>query len=298
MMEDAVRMGGSVATGKVAVSARGRIRGGRVLLWVAAGLLGLYCLLPLYWIVVQSFMPEHDIFNWPPYLIPPRLTLENYAKIFTKPDLPLGRWIFNSLFVAFSHIGLELFIAALAAYAFARLEFPGRDALFMVLLASMMIPGQVTLVPMYLQMARYRWLNTFHALIWPSVASVFPVFMLRQFMQTIPDELEEAAVLDGCGRLRVLFRIMVPLCTPAFSALAVFIFMGNWNSLFWPLIATDTVEMRLLVPGLAGLQGTYNQERGMVLAVAIVSFIPVMIFYSIFQSKIVEGVTMTGLAGT
>ena len=219
---------------------RGRL--GRVLLYVIAFSMFLYVLIPLYWIIIQSFMVEADIFHWPPYLIPPRVTLANYIKMFTFPDTPLMRWFFNSAFVAFSRIGLELTIASLAAYAFGRLEFPLRDQIFFMILTTMMIPGQVTLIPMYMLMRNLKWIDTYHALIWPGAASVFPVFMLRQFFQTIPQEMEEAAVIDGASRLRILFRIIIPLSTPALSALSIFIFLGNWNALFWPLIITNRLE--------------------------------------------------------
>lgn len=270
---------------------------GKIVLYTTGVVLAVYVLIPLYWIIIQSFMTEADIFVWPPRLFPPSVTLVNYEKVFTYPDAPVMRWMFNSAFVAFSRIGLEFMIASLAAYAFARLEFPGRDKIFFAILTTMMIPGQVTLIPMYLLMNRFKWIDTYHALIWPGAASVFPVFFLRQFFQTIPDELEEAAVLDGCSRLRVLWTVIVPLSKPAFAALGIFIFMGNWNSLLWPLIATNRLEMRLLVPGLSIIRGTYSTQRGLVMAAAVLSVIPVIIFYSIFQNYIIEGVTLTGLGG-
>jgi multiple sugar transport system permease protein len=243
-------------------------------------------------------MVEADIFIWPPRVFPPRFTLINYEKVLTYPDAPVMRWMFNSAFVAFSRIGIEFTVASLAAYAFARLQFPFRDKIFFAILTTMMIPGQVTLIPMYLLMNRFGWIDTYHGLIWPGLASVFPVFFLRQFFQTIPSELEEAAILDGCSKLRVLWNIIVPLSAPAFAALGIFIFLGNWNSLLWPLIVTNRLEMRLLVPGLTIIRGTYSTQRGLVMAAAVMSVIPVMIFYSIFQKNIIEGVTLTGLGGT
>ena len=282
-----------------AVVRRHRVDWERVLLYAVAIGFGLYCLIPLYWIIIRSFMHEPDIYSWPPYFYPVRPTLQNYREIFfgTDYDLPIMRWTFNSAFVAFARIGLELTIASLAAYAFGRLEFPGRDQIFFIILTTMMIPGQVTLVPMYLQMSRLHWIDTYHALIWPGAASVFPVFMLRQFFQTIPQDLEEAAILDGCGRLRVLWHVILPLSTPALSALSIFIFMGNWNALFWPLIVTNSNEMRTLVAGLAVLRATHAQNLGRVMAASVFSVIPVIVFYMIFQRRIIEGVTMTGLAG-
>ena len=275
-----------------------RLRFSRVPLYIVAIALFMYVLIPLYWIILQSFMTEADIFHWPPYLVPPSFTLKNYVKLFTFPDTPLLRWFFNSAFVAFSRIGLELTIASLAAYAFGRLEFPFRDQIFFLILITMMIPGQVTLIPMYMLMRNLKWIDTYHALIWPGAASVFPVFMLRQFFQTIPQEMEEAAFIDGASRLRILFRIILPLSTPALSALAIFIFLGNWNALFWPLIITNRLEMRTLVPGLTIMRGTYSQQRGLVMAAAVFTVVPVILFYSLFQRHIIEGVTLTGMAGT
>jgi len=281
-------------------SGRRRINWGRILLYASAIVLGIYCLFPLYWIFLHSFMSEADIYHWPPYLIPPRLTFHNYWEILWGTDykLPMMRWLSNSAFVAFSRIGLELTVASLAAYAFSRLEFPGRDRIFFIILATMMIPSQVTLIPMYLTMSKLHWIDTFHALIWPGLAAVFPVFMLRQFFQTIPRELEEAAILDGCNRLKVLWHVILPLSKPAFSALAIFIFMGNWNALFWPLIITNSDKVRMLVPGLAVMRATHMQQRGRVMAAAAFTAVPVMIFYTLFQRHIIEGVTMTGMAGT
>ena len=181
------------------------------------------------------------------------------------PDTPVNCWIFNSLCVVLAYWArVDDRNASRLCLCTARV--PGRDKIFFGILTTMMIPGQVTLIPTYLIMGRLKWIDTYHALIWPGAASVFPIFMLRQFFQTIPRELEEAAILDGCGRLRVLWKVIVPLSTPAYSALAIFIFMGNWNDLFWPLIITNSLEMRTLVPGLTFLRGTYSTQRGLVMA--------------------------------
>ncbi len=275
------------------------LRLGQIVHLIVMTILVLYALIPMYWIIAQSFMYEKDIYRWPPYFFPPRPTLENYIEILggRAYDLPMMRWLFNTAFVSLSHVALELTVATLASYAFARREFPGRDKIFFAVLTTMMIPGQVTLIPMYVIMSRLKWIDTYHALIWPGAASVFPVFMLRQFFQTIPDELEEAAILDGCSRLRILWNIIVPLSKPAYSALAIFIFMGNWNALFWPLIVTNSEHMRTLVPGLTVMRATHMQEKAQVMAGATFTAIPVIIFYAIFQRRIIEGVTMTGLAG-
>jgi len=252
---------------------------------------------PIYWIVAQSLMTESQIFRFPPYLVPPSVTFNNYRALFTTQDVPIIRWFINSTFVAISSTVLQLIVASLAAYAYARLEFPGRDKLFYLLLSTMMIPGQVTLIPAFLIIRDFHWIDTYHALIWPSAASVFAVFLLRQFFQTIPLELEEAAILDGCSRLGVYRHVIIPLSTAALSALAIFHFMASWNALFWPLIVTNSLNMRTLPVGLTLMMGTYYQKMGLVMAGATVSVIPVLVFYAIFQRRIIEGITLTGLSG-
>lgn len=252
---------------------------------------------PLLWVVSQSFMSNAEIFDWPPRLIPRHPTLENYSSVFTRQDLQLGRWFINSVFVSSAITILVLAVASMAAYAFARLRFPGRDIIFYVALATLMIPGQVTLIPIFLLMRDLKFLDTYHALIWPAGASVFGVFLLRQFFMTIPRELEEAAVLDGASRFGVYWRVVLPLSSSALVALGIFTFLGSWNDLFWPLIVLNRLEMRTLPVGLAILVGEYGYERALGMAGATVALTPVLILYTIFQRRIIEGITLTGMGG-
>jgi multiple sugar transport system permease protein len=252
---------------------------------------------PFLWVVSQSFMSNTEIFDVPPRLIPRHPTLENYYAVFTRQDLQLGRWFINSVSVSSVITILVLAVASTAAYAFARLRFPGRDIIFYAALATMMIPGQVTLIPIFLLMRDLEFLDTYHALIWPAGANVFGVFMLRQFFMTIPTELEEAAILDGASRFGVYRRVVLPLSSSALVALGIFTFLGSWNDLFWPLIVLNRLEMRTLPVGLAILVGEYGYERALGMAGATVALIPVLIFYTIFQRRIIEGVTLTGMGG-
>jgi multiple sugar transport system permease protein len=252
---------------------------------------------PFLWVVSQSFMSNTEIFDVPPRLIPRHPTLENYYAVFTRQDLQLGRWFINSVSVSSAITILVLAVASTAAYAFARLRFPGRDIIFYAALATMMIPGQVTLIPIFLLMRDLEFLDTYHALIWPAGANVFGVFMLRQFFMTIPTELEEAAILDGASRFGVYRRVVLPLSSSALVALGIFTFLGSWNDLFWPLIVLNRLEMRTLPVGLAILVGEYGYERALGMAGATVALIPVLIFYTIFQRRIIEGVTLTGMGG-
>lgn len=252
---------------------------------------------PIYWMLVVSITPNADVFRWPLQLWPDNPTLEHYRSIFQRQDLMLGRWFLNSVVVATAATAVSLFISSLTAYGFSRLEFPGRDKIFYSLLIALMIPGQVTLIPVFLLMRNLGWLDNYNALIWPGAASVFGVFLLRQFFVGIPRELEEAAVMDGAGRFRIYWQIILPLARSSLVALMIFTFLGSWNDLFWPLIVMNKLEMRTLPVGLTVLQGTYVQERALVMAGATIAAAPVLIFYAFFQRRIIEGVVLTGMGG-
>jgi multiple sugar transport system permease protein len=247
--------------------------------------------------ISQALTPEKDVFVWPLRLAPRQPTLANFQTLFTRQDLQLERWFVNSVIVSYAVTILVLLVASLTAYAFARLEFPGRDLVFYCALATMMVPGQVTLIPIYILMRTLRFLDTYHALIWPSGASVFGVFLLRQFFQSIPREIEEAAIIDGSSRFGVYWRIILPMSTSALAALAIFSFLGAWNDLFWPLIVLNRLEMRTLPVGLTILNGQYWSERGLVMAGATVASVPVLLFYATFQKRIIQGVMLTGMGG-
>lgn len=253
---------------------------------------------PLYWMLALSFTPEHQIYQWPIQLFPASPTLENYYQIFTRDDLQVGRWFINSLIIASAETVLGLFICSLAAYGFARLEFPGRDPLFFSLLFALMVPSQVTLIPSFLLVRWLGWLDSYQGVVLPGVASVFSVFLLRQFFLSIPPELEEAALIDGAGRFRIYWQVVLPLTRAGMVALMIFLFLGSWNNLLWPLIVLNRLEMRTLTVGLTVLRGTYGAEQmGVVMAGAAVASIPVLIFYAIFQRQILKSIMLTGLKG-
>jgi multiple sugar transport system permease protein len=246
----------------------------------------------------QSLMTNQQVNRWPPPLIPPSPTLDAYNTVFTQPDLKLVIWLGNSIYAAAAYTVAVLIICAPAAYAFARLRFPGRNILFAVLLITVMIPSQVTLIPNFLLMKDLKFLDTFNALIWPGAANVFGVFLLRQFFQQIPMELEEAAILDGAtywGRFR---HVILPLSTNALTALAILVFLGHYNDLLWPFVTMNSLERRTLPVGLQILNSAYaGNFRPMVLAGSIFATVPVIVFYIIFQRRIIKGVTMTGMGG-
>ncbi|HVU10568.1 MAG TPA: carbohydrate ABC transporter permease [Phototrophicaceae bacterium] len=261
-------------------------------------LLGILIAFPLLLILSQSLMTNQQMYQWPPPIITLTPTLDNYTNLFTRPDLMLPRWLLNSLYAASMYTLVVIIVCAPAAYAFARLKFPGNTALFFLLLITVMIPSQVTLIPNYLLMRDLHFLDNFNALIWPGAANVFAVFLLRQFFQQIPQELEEAAILDGASYWGRFWRIILPLSGNALTALGIFVFLGNYNDLFWPLIVTNSLEMRTLPVGLTILNSSYGElYRPTVLAGSVFASVPILIVYAVFQRRIIKGVTLTGMGG-
>ncbi len=260
--------------------------------------MSLFVIMPLLVAFSQSFMTNAAVNRWPPQLIPTEPTLENFHAVLTQQDLRLDLWLRNSLLAASGYTIAVLLLCAPAAYAFARLRFPGNRLLFGFLLVTIMIPSQVTLIPNYLLMRDLKWLDTFNALIFPGAANVFGVFLLRQFFMQIPQELEEAAVLDGAGYFGRFWYVVLPLSSNALMALAIFVFLGHYNDLFWPFIVTNSLETRTLPVGLTILNSSYaGQYRPMVLSGAVLSTIPILIVYILFQRRIIRGVMLTGMAG-
>lgn len=260
--------------------------------------LSLIVVFPLLIAVSQSFMTNQEVNRWPPKVIPTEPTIESYRTVLTQQDVRLDIWLRNSLIAASGYTIAVLAICSPAAYAFARLRFPGNKLLFAFLLVTIMIPGQVTLIPNYILMRDLKWIDTFNALIFPGAANVFGVFLLRQFFMAIPQELEEAAVLDGASYFGRFRHVILPLSTNALTALAIFVFLGHFNDLFWPIIVTSSLETRTLPVGLSILQQSYaGQYRPMILAGAVLSTLPILIVYIIFQRRIIRGVMLTGMAG-
>lgn len=261
-------------------------------------ILSVFVVFPMLIAISQSFMTNQEVNRWPPQIIPTNPTLDSINAVLTQQDLRLDLWLRNSLIAATGYTVAVLLLCTPAAYAFARLRFPGNKLLFGFLLVTIMIPSQVTLIPNYLLMRDLQWLDTFNALIFPGAANVFGVFLLRQFFIQIPSELEEAAVLDGAGYFGRFWYVILPLSTNALTALGIFVFLGHYNDLFWPFIVTNSLETRTLPVGLTILNSSYaGQYRPMVLAGAVLSTIPILIVYIIFQRQIIKGITLTGMGG-
>jgi multiple sugar transport system permease protein len=251
---------------------------------------------PLIWMVRSSFMLETEAMHFPPIWIPSQLTIEHYADVFSFQ--PFGRYILNSFFVAFWVVFGQLTTASMGAYAFSRLRFPGRDRLFLLYLGTMMIPGQVTLVPMYVMVSKVGWVDNYLALIVPGLFSVYLTFLLRQFFLSLPTELEDAARIDGAGYLRTFVTVFLPLSQPALATCALFAFMGSWQSFLWPLIVIRTREYRTVPIGLAAVR----QEMGYTdfpqfMAGSVIALLPIFILFLFLQRYFIEGIALTGMKG-
>ncbi|BDP43637.1 sugar ABC transporter permease (plasmid) [Deinococcus aetherius] len=251
-------------------------------------------LAPVYWMIATSLKPEGDTVAQPIQWYPHSPTLENYARVLTSPDSPVVRWTLNSAFTSLAFTFGTVLTCSLAAYAIARLKFRGREAWFWFILSSMMVPGLTTLIPSFIMMLKLGWIDTYHALIWPSMGGAFGVFMLRQFFTGIPFELEEAARLDGANSLQVFRHVIVPLSKPALATLTVFTFLGAWNSVIWPLYVVHG-DMATLPAGLASFQGIYATTYGTLMAGTTLTALPALVAYLFAQRYLEEGLTLTGL---
>ena len=257
-------------------------------------------LMPFAWMVSTSLKAQNEVFSYPPQWIPSQLLWSNYAQAWAAA--PFGRYFINSGIVALAVTFLDLVTSSLAAFAFGRRQFPLRNALFTLYLASMMIPHQMTIIPAFLLLKNFGeispalGLDSYFALIAPFAASAFGVFMLRQSFMQIPNELEDAAVLDGCGRLGFLVRMVLPLSRPALATLALFAFQANWNSYLWPLIVTNSDQMRTVQIGLRYFVGQEGSSQwGLLMAAAVFVSLPVVILYLFVQRQFTQGIASTGL---
>ncbi len=270
-------------------------RVGKMLLYILLLLSGLVMIVPFAWMVSTSLKSGEYVMSMPPQLIPKSPTLDSYRRIFE--IYPVGRMLFNSLLVASLTTLGQLVTCSMAAYAFARLKFRGQNAIFLLYLATLMVPFQVTITPLFIMMRIFGWINTYQGLILPGVFSAFGTFLLRQSFLTIPTEYEEAAYIDGASPLTIFWRIILPLSKPALATLSVFAFMGSWNSFMWPLFIVREETLMTLPVGLATLQGRWLTEWNLVMAGAVITVLPMLFLYLFAQKYLVQGYVMSGLKG-
>ncbi|HHV63427.1 MAG TPA: carbohydrate ABC transporter permease [Firmicutes bacterium] len=255
----------------------------------------LLSLTPFLWALITSLSTLKASVSWPPQIIPRPVMWQNYVEAWNKA--PFGRFFINSFIQAFFVVIGQVITASLAGYAFARLRFPGRDALLLVVIGVIMIPFEVTMIPLFIMVYKLHWLNTYYALIVPLLATPFGTFLLRQFFLSIPREIEEAAIVDGCSRLGVLLRVILPLSKPALSTLTIFTFMGVWNSLLWPLLVVDEEAMRTVQVGLTYFKGQEFSNYPLLMAASIFTTIPVLLVFFMAQKQFVAGFNMSGIKG-
>jgi multiple sugar transport system permease protein len=274
---------------------------------------------PFAWLVSASFQPIGDIFDLPPHWIPLHPTLENYATFIGKGRADATgagtqgacRWFANSAFVASTTTILVLFFDSLAAYVFAKRKFPGRDFIFVLFLATMMVPGQVTLIPNYLVLKHiplfggndlfgnggHGWLDSYYGLIVPGAVSAFGIFLLRQYMQSIPDELLDAARIDGASEFRIYWQVVLPLTGPALAAVGIFTFVYQWEDFLWPLIIISSEDKITAPLGLALFVVKNKTQWDVLFAGSVIATLPMVVVFMIFQRKFIQGISMSGLKG-
>lgn len=249
--------------------------------------------LPFIWMIVTSFKPLSEIHAYPPTFVVHEPTIKAYIKLFTL--IPMGRYFFNSIFVASAITLANLFFCSLAGYAFAKHQFAGRDKIFLLLIGSLMIPWQVNLIPQFIIIKHLGWLNSYKGLIIPAMSTAFGVFLMRQFIKSIPNDLLDAAKIDGCSEFRIYWTIILPLVKPALAALAIFTFMMQWNNFVWPLVIIHSKEMKTIPLALSVLNSQFGDNFAMVMGGAVIATIPVIVVFILFQKFFIKGITFTGL---
>jgi multiple sugar transport system permease protein len=269
--------------------------GTKLLLYLLLILSAIFMIVPFVWMISTSLKTSQFVLAFPPQFIPRPITLDSYRRLFEL--YPMARMFANSMIAAILTTLGQLITCSMAAYAFSRISFRGRDALFLIYLATLMVPFQVTITPLFILMRIFGWINTYQGLILPGVFSAFGTFLLRQYFMTLPKELEEAAFLDGASHFKVFWKVILPLTRPALATLAVFAFMSSWNAFLWPLFVLNDINLMTLPVGLATLHGRWLTEWNLVMAGAVITIVPMLIVYLFAQQYLVKGFVMSGIKG-
>ncbi len=248
---------------------------------------------PLMWLLLSSFKPGDEVFAYPPALLPAKPSLDNFVDLLT--EYPFARWLANSFFVAFAVTGLSLLFHSMAGYALARLDFPGRNVLFLVIMATYMLPIYAIIVPRFMVVKQLGWLDSYQGLIIPSVFHAFGIFAFRQFFLGIPRELEDAALIDGASRARIFFEIVLPLSRAIFLTLGVIFFIANWDAFIWPLIITRSADLWVAQVGIASFRDPQITFWEYVVAGSVLTILPSLILFLALQRFIVQGIKTTGI---
>jgi multiple sugar transport system permease protein len=270
-----------------------RMRAGTALKYLLLTFGAVLMLGPLIWMVLASFKTLPEILAFPPTLLPEQVNLSNYQAVFETADFV--RYFINSTIVAVITVGSVLITSSLAGYAFAKFSFPGRDVLFVVVLATLMIPFQVRVIPLYILASDLHLLNTYGGLVLPTLVDAFGVFLMRQYLQSIPNELMESARMDGAGEIRIFFQIVMPLAKPALSALTIFTLVISWESFLWPLLVASSTDMYTLPLGLAQFAGRFLDRTDLQMAASTLTVLPLHEEERDQQRRFIEGMATTGM---
>ena len=258
--------------------------------------IAVFMLIPLVWLVSTSFKSaSEDIFQFPPQLLPRQPTIENFVTVWQTN--PFGQYLFNSTIVSVLTVALNLLFCSLAAYPLARLSFKGREVIFSAIVATILIPFQIVMIPLYVLAVQLGLRNTYLGIIFPAIASAFGIFLLRQAFQGVPKELEEASRMDGCSDLGVWWHVMLPSIRPALVTLSIFVFIGSWSDFLWTLIVVDRPELYTLPLGVANLAGTFTLDWRLIAAGSVISIAPILLFFLAMQHYIVPSETGSGVKG-
>lgn len=252
-------------------------------------------LLPFIWMVAASFMPTGEASTFPPRLIPSKFDFSHYANLFAR--LNLLTYFKNSLIISVGVTAFSLILNSMGGYAFAKFKFASKKTLFQFLLSSMIIPGQVTMLPVFLLLKNLGLVNTYWAIIVPGMASIYGIFLIRQFVYSIPDSLIEAARMDGASEMEIYWRVILPLCKPILVTLGLFTFMGTWNDFLWPLIVMTDSLMYTLPVSLANLMGEHAQDTELMMAGSVVTIIPVLVVFLVLQKYYIQGIMIGSVKG-
>lgn len=267
----------------------------RLVLYACAALALAILVGPLLWMLSSSLKPQPEVLANPPTLLPKELRLENYTEVFER--VPFARYLLNSLLVATVVTVVALLFHSMAAYSLARLRFPGRDAIFLAILSTLMVPFTVIVVPLFIIVDWLGWVDTYQGLIVPMIPHAFGIFLLRQFYLSVPRELEEAAIVDGASLMRVYWHVVLPLSRPVLGALGVFFFLANWNNFLWPLVVTQSQDLWVVQLGIQQFTGQHRTEHNLSMAASTLAALPTLILFFVFQRRLVEGIKLTGLKG-
>jgi multiple sugar transport system permease protein len=256
----------------------------------------LFTFWPLYWMLITSFKDTSALSVYPPELFPSKPTLDTYKRVFE--SAPIWRWLWNSFFIASAQTFTDVIFATLAGYAFSKLTFPGRDKIFWIMLCTMMIPGQVTLIPLYILIInKFQLGNTYFALIVPGIVGIGHIFLMKQYMSGLPSSLIDAARIDACSEFGIFTKIILPLAKPGIACLAIFKFVASWNGFFWPFLVTSEKAMRTIQVGLSTFKFEHMQDYGAMMAGSVIAALPMIVLFLSMQKYFLKGITVGAVKG-